>query len=240
MCIPLQDLWVFIPFGTDRSILVYLLVVGVRFGTFRVPAGDKGARDPRWLQTNTVRRREARSQVVAPPFPVAGHPAPSSDATHRTGVAPRDGGAAVAAIDLARSHVERCLQDLWSVERVLPDADGDYCYGSGTAACYVGLDAAEPVVVNAVACAAVEVKKTAKLLEELNEVNARCRMAHVYWTNGAVLVEQTLFADTVSRGSLAHAGQSVAHIANDLGPMIAAVYGGHTPLVGDTAPEAAE
>jgi hypothetical protein len=41
--IPLQDLWPFIPFGSDRSILVYLLVVGVRFGTFRVPAGEKGA-----------------------------------------------------------------------------------------------------------------------------------------------------------------------------------------------------
>ena len=146
----------------------------------------------------------------------------------------------VAAIDLARSHVERCLQDLWSVERVLPDADGDYCYGSGSAACYIGLDSAEPVVVKAVACAAVEVKKTAKLLDELNEVNARCRMARVYWINGAVLVEQTLFADTVDRGSLAHAGQSVAHIANDLGPMIAAVYGGRTPLEGGTAPEITE
>lgn len=146
----------------------------------------------------------------------------------------------MAAIDLVRSHVERCLQDLWSVERVLPDADGDYCYGSGTAACFIGIDAAEPVVVKAVACAAVEVKGTAKLLEELNEVNARCSMAHVYWSNGAVLVKQTLFADAVDRGSLAHAGQSVAHIANDLGPMIAAVFGGRTPLEGDSASEKAE
>lgn len=143
----------------------------------------------------------------------------------------------MAAIDLARSHVERCLQDLWSVERVVPDAEGDYCFGSGTAACFIGLDGAEPMVVKAVACAAVEVKKTAKLLEELNEVNARCRMAHVYWHNGAVLVEQALFADAVDRGSLAHAGQSVARIANDLGLMIAAVYGGRTPLEEDTAPE---
>jgi hypothetical protein len=146
----------------------------------------------------------------------------------------------MAAIDLARSHVERCLQDLWSVERVLPDADGDYCYGSGTAACFIGLDASEPVVVKAVACAAVEVKKTAKLLDELNDVNARCRMAHVYWSNGAVLVEQALFADAVDRGSLAHAGHAVAHIANDLGPMIAAVFGGHTPLEDDAASEGAE
>ncbi|WP_377639260.1 hypothetical protein [Oryzobacter terrae] len=78
----------------------------------------------------------------------------------------------LAASYLARSHVERCLQDLWSAERVQPDADADYCYRSGTAACYISLDSAEPLVVKAVACAAVEVKKTAKLLDELNGVNA--------------------------------------------------------------------
>lgn len=84
------------------------------------------------------------------------------------------------------------------------------------------------------ACAAVEVKKTAKLLDELNEANARCRMAHVYWTNGAVF-QQAQLADTADRGSLPHTGQSVAHIANDLCSMIAAVCGGRTPLNGDTA-----
>lgn len=141
----------------------------------------------------------------------------------------------MAAIDLARSHVERCLQDVWSIDRVIPDADGDYCYRVGTAACYVGLDACEPIVVKAVACAAVGVKKSSKLLEEINDVNARCRMARVYWENGAVLVEQTLFADIVDRGSLSHAGQSVARIANDIGPLITVVHGGRTPLPGDAA-----
>lgn len=53
----------------------------------------------------------------------------------------------MAVIDLARSHVERRLEDLRSVERVLPDADGGYCYGSGTVACFIGLDAAGHVVV---------------------------------------------------------------------------------------------
>ena len=143
----------------------------------------------------------------------------------------------MAAIDLARSHVERCLQDLWGAEQVTPDADGDYCYGMGTAACYIGLEASDPMVVKAVACAAVEVKKTAKLLEEINDVNARCRMAHVYWQNGAVLVEQALFAEAVDRSSLSHAGQAVAHIANDIGPMITAVYGGRTPIPAGDAPD---
>ena len=140
----------------------------------------------------------------------------------------------MAAIDLARSHVERCLQDLWSVERVLSDADGDYCYGSGSAACYIGLDSAEPVVVKAVACAAGEVKKTAKLLNELNEVNARCPCL-LDQRHGAGRADP--FAETVDRRSLAHAGQSVAHLGNDLGPMIAAVCGGRALLEGDTAPD---
>ena len=59
----------------------------------------------------------------------------------------------------------------------------------------------------------------------------------VYWQNGAVLVEQALFAEAVDRGSLSHAGQAVAHIANDIGPMITAVYGGRTPIPAGDAPD---
>ncbi len=135
----------------------------------------------------------------------------------------------MAALDLARSHIERCLQDVWNVDRIVPDGDGDYCYRIGTAACYFGLVGSEPVLVKAVGCAALEVKKSAKLLDEINAINSRCRLAHVYWNNGAVLVEQTLFAEVVDRASLSHAGQSVGHIANDIGQMIATVFGGRTP-----------
>jgi len=138
----------------------------------------------------------------------------------------------MAAIDLARSHIERCLQDVWDVDRVVPDADGDYCYRIGTAACYFGLDGHEPVLVKAVACAVLGVKKSAKLLDEINAINQRCRSAHVYWDNGTVLVEQSLFAETVDRASLSHAGQSVGHIADDIGQMIVAVFGGRTPIDG--------
>jgi hypothetical protein len=136
----------------------------------------------------------------------------------------------VTELDLARSHVERCLQDLWNTHDLKPDCDGDYPFRSGSAACWISLDAADPPLVKAVACAVVDVKKSAKLLAELNELNARCRTAHVYWHNGAILVEQSMLAHTVDRKSLAQAGQSVAVVANDVGPMIATVFGGHTPI----------
>lgn len=140
------------------------------------------------------------------------------------------------AIDMARSHVERCLQDLWGIDQVDADPDGDYPYGAGSA-CYVHVDPQEPIVVKAVAHAVVEVKKSAELLEEINDINRRCRTAHVFWDEGSVRVEQALLADVLDRGSLAHAGQSVAAIANDIGPMIVAVYGGRTPLTAEEAPE---
>ncbi|OMB89903.1 hypothetical protein A5746_21695 [Mycolicibacterium conceptionense] len=133
-------------------------------------------------------------------------------------------------IDLARSHVERCLQDLWDVHHVQTDDDGDYPYRRGTAACWISLDEHDPPIVKAIACAAVGVKKSAKLLGELNEINSRCRTSHVYWSGGSVIVEQSMLAHAVDRRALAHAGQSVASVANDIGTMIATMFGGQTPL----------
>ena len=109
------------------------------------------------------------------------------------------------------------------------DSAGDYPYCSGTAVCWIGVGG-DPPVVRAVACAAVGVKKSAKLLGELNELNDEVLTARVYWEDGAVLVEQAMLAHTVDRRSLAHAGQSVAAVANDIGGMIAAVFGGQTPV----------
>lgn len=133
-------------------------------------------------------------------------------------------------IDLARSHVERCLQDLWGKHDICADHDGDYPYNSGSASCWIGIDPGDPPLVRATACAAVNVKRSGKLLAELNELNARCRTARVYWQGGSVMVEQSMLAHTVDRRSLAQAGQSVAAVADDIGPMIATVFGGHTPL----------
>lgn len=132
--------------------------------------------------------------------------------------------------DMARSHVERCLQDLWGVHDLHPDADGHYPYCSGTAACWIGLHPGDPPVVTAVACAAVGVKKSMKLLAELNELTRRSRTTRVYWDDGDVLVEHTMLAHAVDRRTLAYAGQEVAQVANDIGTMIAAVFGGCTPL----------
>jgi hypothetical protein len=138
-------------------------------------------------------------------------------------------------LSMLRSHVERCLQDIWDVCRVAKDPDGDYPFRHGTASCFVRLEDGDPQLVRVFALAAVGVKRSAKLLAELNDINARCRTASVSWHQGAVMVEQPLHIAAVRRTTLRQACEAVGSVANDIGVMIAAVYGAETPFTPEAA-----
>ncbi|HVV76404.1 MAG TPA: hypothetical protein VHC43_10240 [Mycobacteriales bacterium] len=131
---------------------------------------------------------------------------------------------------MARSHVERRLQDVWDVCRVTADCDGDYPFRNGTAMGFVQLDLRKPAMVRIWAVAVAQTPKTAKLIYELNDVNIRSRSAWTTWSNGRVIVEQAMPLHSLTRKSLKQALNAVGEIANDIGPMIAAVYGGETPF----------
>lgn len=129
-----------------------------------------------------------------------------------------------------RSHVERLLQGEWDVCRVTADADGDYPWRAGPAACCVRvLDGPQPYV-RVFAHTVLDVKKSAKLLDELNQIQQRALSAAVRWDHGTVLVSQTLVPIGMDRTVLGQAMYAVSELARELGPMIAAVYGGTTPF----------
>src|SRR5262249_49019112 len=88
----------------------------------------------------------------------------------------------------------------------------------------------KPAMIRVWAIATCNVPKSAKLLAELNEVNSRSRTASAYWHNRAVHVEQVVHAKSVNRKSLRQALDAVSKVADDIGPMIATVYGGETPF----------
>jgi hypothetical protein len=135
----------------------------------------------------------------------------------------------------ARSHVERCLQDIWDVCRVQSDPDGDYPFSNGTSTCYVRVQGGDPIAVRVFAYAVIGVKSSAKLLAELSDLTSRTRMAYVFWSSDAVIVSQVLHIDSVNRKALRYACNHVSFIANDVGPMLATVFGGETPIeVGGT------
>jgi Putative bacterial sensory transduction regulator len=138
-------------------------------------------------------------------------------------------------VTMVRSHVERCLQDIWDQCRVHKDHDGDYPFSNGTSMCFVRVERGDPVVVRVFAYAVVGVRRSAKLLAELNDINNRCRLVSVGWHGDAVLVDHVMQAKAVSRATLREACSSVGVVADDIGSMIAAVYGGGTPIDADEA-----
>lgn len=136
---------------------------------------------------------------------------------------------------LVRSHVERCLQDIWDVCRAPVDEDGDYPFRAGVAACWVRVDAQTPILVRVFGHAVVDVKRSAGLLRELNDVNSRARTTSAAWDGGLVRVSAVVHPEALGRGSLRHALDAVASVSNDLGPMLASVYGGSTPYATEGA-----
>jgi hypothetical protein len=136
-------------------------------------------------------------------------------------------------LTLLRSHVERCLQDIWEVCRVSTDADGDYPFTRGTAQCFLRVERGDPQLVRVFAYAVLDVRRSAKLLAELNDINGRCRTVSVSWHASAVMVEQVVHINGVRRSTLHQACEAVGSVADDIGAMLAAVFDGRTPIDAD-------
>jgi hypothetical protein len=146
---------------------------------------------------------------------------------------------------LVRSHVERCLQDIWGVWHLPVDDEGDYPFRAGVAACWVRVDTQLPVLVRVFGHAVVDVKRSAGLLRELNDLNSRSRTTSVAWDaavggSGVVRVSTMVHPEGLGRGSLRHALDAVASVSNDLGPMVAGVFGGTTPYAAPLADDEVE
>ncbi|MEP6666200.1 MAG: hypothetical protein ABJA81_07120 [Nocardioidaceae bacterium] len=128
------------------------------------------------------------------------------------------------------AYVEKCMVEEWGDDFDDLDGFGDaVTYRAGTAAGMVHVESDAPVMVRVMAKAVLDVRPTAKLLREINEVNARSRVANVWWNDGDVVVECSLFAEAVNVASLGEACRHVSAVANDIGVGFAAMYDGSTP-----------
>jgi hypothetical protein len=138
-----------------------------------------------------------------------------------------------------RSHVEVLLQREWEVCRVVADADGDYPFRRGTAACYVSVLDVDPPMVRVFAHAAYGLKPTLKVLREINEVQHRALSARVELRNDVVVVSQTLSPVGLTQPVLAQAMEAVATVADDIGTLFAVMFDGRTPF-GHEIPDSEE
>jgi hypothetical protein len=132
----------------------------------------------------------------------------------------------VAYDDLVRSHVERCLQDIWEVPGPAVDDDGDYPFRTKSCLGWVRVEPQPPLLVRVFAHVAYDVKRSAALLQELNALNVRSRLATVCWADRTVAVHSALAVEALDRANLRLHLDTVTRVADDISELIAAVFGG--------------
>jgi hypothetical protein len=136
----------------------------------------------------------------------------------------------VAYEQLVRSHVERCLQDIWEVEGGPEfDDEGDYPFRTGSCLGWVRVEPQPPILVRVFAHVAYDVKRSAALLQELNALNVRSRLATLCWADRTVAVHSALPVEALDRANLRLVLDTVTKVADDISELIAAVFGGRVP-----------
>ena len=112
-----------------------------------------------------------------------------------------------------------------------PDGDGDIAVSGETCQCWVRADAREPWGVQIFAIAAHGVPIRAATLREINDINGNYTAIKVaIHAGGSVMVDYRLMADAVTEDNLREAVFRVIMVADEIGPMLSAVYGGETPI----------
>jgi hypothetical protein len=133
------------------------------------------------------------------------------------------------------SHVERLLQDEWGLCRVEADHDGDYFYREGTAACWVSIMPTQPIMVRVFGHAAAGVKPSLKLFTEFNDIARRALSVSIVLEGGTVVVSQTISPIGLTGPVLAQALRAVGGVADDVGLLLAGMFGGSTPFPAETS-----
>lgn len=124
---------------------------------------------------------------------------------------------------LFRSHVENCLKSLWAQRELCTDARGDFPYERDGILSTIGVRGRH---VRVFAVAAADLRRTAKVLAEINEHNAASWWTRTYWHEGEVVVEVTMPWPLVEVGSLGFSIDEVTDAVARIGPLLTAVHGG--------------
>ena len=128
------------------------------------------------------------------------------------------------------NHVKSLMSAITD-EVIEADADGDFPVHGDTTQAWVRPETHEPWGAHVFALAAHGVPLRAAVLKEINEINSRNAFVRVAWHSpGSVMVDYRLLADAVTEENLAAVIGRVMAVADQIGPLLAAVHGGSTPL----------
>ncbi len=133
------------------------------------------------------------------------------------------------------SNVEEVLERCFGPDVRAQNADGDYELSSYGVPVYARVVSDEPPRVRIFAEVISDIEATPELLHELNALNLGYGFVKVLWIEGKLIVEGDLVAESIDPPEVTALFERVRHVAEELGPSLAAVYGGVSTQRGDIA-----
>jgi hypothetical protein len=127
---------------------------------------------------------------------------------------------------MVKPYVEKVLKEYLETETLIYDDDGDVPVRAGSAMYYVRVLDMDPVMVRVFSPIVRNVKKSAKLLDALNEINGEIVGARVFWYDDDVLVSAEMLADTLDPAELNGHCANIAAIADSRDHLLQEKFGG--------------
>jgi hypothetical protein len=131
--------------------------------------------------------------------------------------------------------VEAALVECFGPDVLLREDDGDYVLSAYGVPVYARILAGDPARLRIFALVIEDVDDSAELLAEVNALNNGYGFVKVVWHERMLVVEGDLVAETMDAPEAMALYDRVRHVADELGPSLAAVYGGRTVQRGDHA-----
>ncbi len=126
-------------------------------------------------------------------------------------------------------RTESVMAQVFGEEVLDRDDDGDYPLTVAGTEVYGRFVPGDVSVLQVFAVVLADVSPDPALLSELNDQNASLRFVRTFAVGGQVLVECDLIAGTLDPEELSEAFAGCRRTAEELGPMLSAVYGGQRP-----------
>lgn len=132
-------------------------------------------------------------------------------------------------------NVEEVLEQCFGTDVRVQNASGDYELSSYGVPVYARVVADDPPRVRIFAEVISDIDASQELFHELNALNLGYGFVKVLWNEGKLLVEGDLVAESIDPPEVTALFERVRHVAEELGPSLAAVYGGVSTQRGDIA-----
>jgi hypothetical protein len=130
--------------------------------------------------------------------------------------------------EVVRPFIEKTLSEWLDGSEMRTTDKGEYQFRRGSAEVCVRVDEGEPTTVSVYSVVLRNVKKSARLLDALNAINAGIDFTRVFWVQNAVVLITELVAASLDAEQLRASCELVARRADELDTQLKKKFGGKT------------